>query len=687
MQTTTDTTPAPEHAAAPATQEPEEITMSTEADQYTARVEAIEAEDRQATPDTIAAGISNLDAHEPTQDDDTPIINDAEPPEDEDAEEADDYGTNRATYCMDDDKIRLYVGRVPRDEYEALRAEGWTSTPKQSEAGQGEFAATWTPERRDRALSYAGIIEDEDAGPAERAADRAERFAAYREKRTAEAVDSADRYDSQPRAYGFQSQARAERAARRRDGHARRAVDSWSKAEYWQSRTAGVIAHALHVSTPAVRMGRLKILEAELRAKVEHYEKAARLFDVAVSLYEIAEPEEQTRQALQFFGNITSYRDYPHPDNADERHSIYAHLTSERRRKITGKEALDLYLSDRQRPDVNDNEWAQHYKLRIAYENQMLEAQGGRASLVEMEPGGWLGKHQIFKVNRSPVTKLVVSVELRYMSECNKWGRPWSDGKGARLLSMLYNIERLPSTAYRPPTDEERAAFKATTEATKKGKAAAAKEKRDAGENCPLINPTDEDAVKMQDQWNEIERERHAKKRHYKPFEPVTPLKMTQAEYSARSGGSYAQCETLTVCEAGTEHRKRHFNNITRHSVFKLRIAKAGDYYQADRIIIISDKPQKPIPWKAIADARAKCPSVESIAPRLPQLRAAMAKNGWQDEARTESENLLIRDAVYVGYVDDSCNQVTWTNAGHAALAAYDEANQVEERRFVLVND
>ena len=39
--------------------------------------------------------------------------------------------SNSATYCPEDDKLRLYVGRVPRDEYEALRAEGWQSTAKQ----------------------------------------------------------------------------------------------------------------------------------------------------------------------------------------------------------------------------------------------------------------------------------------------------------------------------------------------------------------------------------------------------------------------------------------------------------------------------------------------------------------------------------------------------------------------------
>jgi len=40
-----------------------------------------------------------------------------------------------ATYCPEDDKLRLYVGRVPRDEYERLRSEGWTALHKQRETG------------------------------------------------------------------------------------------------------------------------------------------------------------------------------------------------------------------------------------------------------------------------------------------------------------------------------------------------------------------------------------------------------------------------------------------------------------------------------------------------------------------------------------------------------------------------
>jgi len=81
---------------------------------------------------------------------------------------------HEATYCPEDNKIRLYVGHLPRPEYDALRAEGWTSTPKQSKAGQGEFAAVWSTRREDTAQSYAGFIGDEDTGPTDRAADRAE---------------------------------------------------------------------------------------------------------------------------------------------------------------------------------------------------------------------------------------------------------------------------------------------------------------------------------------------------------------------------------------------------------------------------------------------------------------------------------------------------------------------------------
>lgn len=143
-------------------------------------------------------------------------------------------GPEAYTAARDEHYARLQTLEKIRAELEALRAEGWTSTPKQD----CDFVATWTPARVARCLSYADLIEDEDAGPAERAADRAERFAEYRDKRTAEAFGHADRYDAGPLAHGFQNAARAERAAARHDRQAGHAVSAWDKAEYWTRRTA-----------------------------------------------------------------------------------------------------------------------------------------------------------------------------------------------------------------------------------------------------------------------------------------------------------------------------------------------------------------------------------------------------------------------------------------------------------------
>lgn len=413
----------------------------------------------------------------------------------------------RASFAADDNKLRLYVGRVPRDEYERLRAEGWTSTPKQD----CDFVATWTPQRRDTALEYAGMIEDEDQSPAERAADRAERFSGYRDKHTTEATGRADTYDAGPIAHGYQSAARAERAANRHDRIAARACDAWSKAEYWTSRTAGVINHALYKSTPGVRMGRIKVLEADLRryeASPEHY-----------------------------------------------------------------------------------GEWIQHTQLRLAYENQMLESVGGMAAFIEMVPGGWVGSHQIRKVNKSHVTGRVVSVEVVGLSNGYTKESGYTQREN-RPCPVLFNIERLKAEVYRPPTEADIEALKA-----------AAPVKAE----CPLINPTDADAERLQALWNDrIKAKWDAKqardKYAYTPeFKASAVVRITQAQYSAHSKGTYARTPAQGVKGGGELHDGYRDNGV---SVCKVRRTN-GESYMADRIIILTDKPQKPFPasvWEAATE-------------------------------------------------------------------------------------
>lgn len=517
-----------------------------------------------------------------------------------------------ATYCPEDDKLRLYVGRVSREEYEFLRAEGWTSTPKQS----CDFVAVWTPSREATAIQYAGDVGDEDTPPTERAADRAERFEGYREKRTGEATEYADSYEGAPVA-GFQSQARADRADREITRMADKASDQWSKAEYWQRRTAGVIEHALHKQSPSVRMGRIKTIEADLRKAEKDHADWVKRWDRVSQI--VADPQPLAAHLMERFGKtaaeaekdvaekvLGSCAKVAHPRNGDPEKKYIFELIRDPD-PVTLADFCDIWKRRYPTRPQEDNAWIRHMRLRIAYETQMLEAQGGRAAMVEMEVGGWLRvtnctawlkpttnledskEYQIQKVNKSNATGRVVSVEIRHMSgQLNPYGNPWRDGKGARMISSQIKVERAPIEVYRAPTAEEKAAFEADRKQAKKD----APKK----ETIPLINPTKEDAERLQAMLNEAHlaefNKRHGTMaRFYTPKEPGKVQYVTQAVYSANSKGAYARAETRGLCKAA------QFEDAARAkargpALCKLRVAG----YQTLSIVHITDKPAKPLP-------------------------------------------------------------------------------------------
>jgi len=523
-----------------------------------------------------------------------------------------------ATYSPEDNKLRLYIGRVPRDEFLKLRADGWVTLHKQREAGGGDFAATWTPSRRDTALEYAGIIEDEDMGPAERAADRAERFGDYRDKRTGEATGHADRYDSGPVVHGYQSEARAECSAARHDRIGTRAVDAWSKAEYWTRRTAGVISHALHVSSPGVRMGRIKTLEAELRKCRAGIEERKSIWQGWQKIAAITDPAEQTKAAVWFAGHAHTWADYmhPRPDKCREYYrtnatSLYSLLTDERD-PITGAEACAFYFSDHSEL-TEETDWTTHLTLRLAYENQMIEAQGGRAAFVEMQAGGWIGSYQIRKVNKSNATGRVVSVNVldpRGWSGFTKESGYKEHVTRAAIVTL--NIERLKKEAYRPPTPDDIAKLEAEIDAEK------AKAPKKAP--CPLVNPTEAEAERLQAIWNERAKAKHCAaylkeygKDYAADFMPATVCKITQAIYSANSKGAYARAETEKLCANATLEPGQRFYDYAKQvqeakergpAICQIRTTHEANSKQftPHRVIILTDKPQKALPaavWKA----------------------------------------------------------------------------------------
>lgn len=562
-----------------------------------------------------------------------------------------------ATYCPEDDKLRLYVGRVPRDEYEALRAQGWMSTPKQA----CDFVATWTPDREEMALSYADEIEDEEQSPADRAADRAERFAGYLDKRRAEAGALADRYDDGPTVHGYQSRALAERRAAQHDAVATRAVSRWSKAEYWRTRTAGVIANALHRAAPGVRYGRIKGIESEIR-KLEKSLAEAREWRRRWGLvreWSATDPDRAERGARELADH--DRRDYQHPDNAEVRASLYRllhPLDGSGVRAITAGEAAALWFGARpSEPGAEGTRsarWLNHLRLRLEYETAMLDAEGGRAAHIEMEPGGWIGSHQIQRVHKSPATGRVVSVEILAPKGGNydRKGKPYGEDNPRPIVSHKLTVERLSAEVYRAPTDEERAQFAAD-------KKAAAKERaKTAPKAPPLVNLTEEDAHRLLAVWVAAD-----------PREYSTPRKvhvLTQAEYSAASkGGNYAAAETVEITGGGRQSQRFGVS----HRVDCPTVAKVRTYRRGP--VVLSDKPQKPLSAEMWHDPRPEIRA--AVLARLPELRAALAcrwSSDWTDEQRALVDQARVVKLAYC----DSLSQFGLTAAGEQAAREIEAA-------------
>lgn len=533
---------------------------------------------------------------------------------------------HRATYSPEDNKLRLYPAhRLSAEDYARIKAAGFKWAPKQ----EIFVAPMWTPHREDTLLEMCEDIDDEDYSPEERAADRAERFSGYRDKRAGEDNGTADRFESGPQVFGNQSQARAERQAAKHDRIRVRSVSQWSKAEYWQHRTEGVISHALHKSSAAVRRSRILKIEADQRKNAKELEEAGKRWDAwqkVLTLDGIDAPlamkENSSFSGIDAeqcsLGGKLAYHlantgfglsEYLHP-RTGRKSSLYSLLTDPQD-PITPRDAALLWEADRDDPrDAGSyrSRWADHYANRLAYERAMLAEEGGSAGDADMIPGGFVGKCQIQGVNRSPVTGKVVSVKL--------WGeQDWYRGEpvlrpdgsyGAPLVLKSINIERFKEGIYRAPTPEELQEFKERTK-EKKAQAKAAKKPEPA-----LINPTLEDAQRLQTVWNDHARQRHEKAvkegRLYSGYIPAEVRSMTQAEYSSASKGSYAHLETVPVCEHGREPKRQYGQNVDLTPIaFKIRKAypRSQCTTTAYRVVVLTDKPQKPLPldWEAIEQA------------------------------------------------------------------------------------
>lgn len=357
---------------------------------------------------------------------------------------------HEATYSPEDNKIRLYLGyKIPRPEFDALRNAGFVWTPKQDSTLSG----VWTPSREDIALDMAGYIGDEDQPAAERAADRAERFAGYAGKRLDEATGKADAYDAGPKIHGNQSHARAERSARRHDRQACHAVNQWGKAEYWTHRIKAVIAHALYKDSPGVRQRRIKTLESEERKQLKHEEERTAKLNLWKKILALADtkPESFLSTAYVYSGRMYSINMPARPGHEyDTAYSVLERHREERAKPddLSVLEVVKYCVSEFEGRDWSER-WLNHYRLRLDYERQMLAAQGGSADDKaggEIQVGGriqWRGAWlTVKKVNKG----ITGTSSVRTVEDHGHWNQ---------------NIPISRITGYQPPTVETVQAAKA----------------------------------------------------------------------------------------------------------------------------------------------------------------------------------------------------------------------------------
>lgn len=503
---------------------------------------------------------------------------------------------HRASYSPQDDKLRLFFGyRIPRDQWDALRAEGWTWTMKQ----ESDMVAPWTPEREDTALRLAGTIDDEDEPREARSADRAERFAGYCEKREGEAEALADRYEDAPRVHAAQDSRRAERAAARHDRIGTRAADKWSTAEYWTARTAGVIAHALYLERADVRHRRIKGIEAEVRALEERWNKARTVRGLWLKVAAIEDPDTQNAAALRVANVDGSRYDFRHPTNPDRRPSCLWTLLREDQPeadRISGAQAAALYLARYGDPDAPDSpgvRWLAHLRLRLEYENQMLAAVGGTlANAPEIIAGGFLGRHRVVKVSKDRAGRASRVYVLA--------PRGYGDNPET-LVEKGIRAEKFDPSDYRAPTPEELAEFLAERKArsAKKPKAP------------PLVNPDDASAEALQAEFNRralagfvrrhgpVTRADGLANDYTKPPEVSTVLRMDSATWAKVSAGSYARAGVETIREDATVVSRSNMWSAEEQERDKVptlcRVRLASGYPNARRVVILTDKPRGPI--------------------------------------------------------------------------------------------
>ncbi len=323
-----------------------------------------------------------------------------------------------ATYSPQDNKLRLYAdSRLEAGLYERVKEAGFRWASKQDLF----VAPKWTPEREDLLMELCGGIDDEDIALVDRAQERAFRFDGYSDSRAEDAQTAHSAVSAitqhipfgQPILVGHHSERHARKHAEQITNGMRKAVQMWETSEYWKQRAASAIGHAKYKERADVRARRIKILEAEMRAKrriqteAEEYRKAWQTDNLSLKVaMQIANGS--------YYSQCYPLKDYPRDEPASQYEGQMGFWSALESGIITPLQAQAIALPHYEQVIARVSRWILHYENRLIYERAMLDEQGGtKAEQTKPEKGGavrcWVGRGSwvfIQKVNKVSVTLL-----------------------------------------------------------------------------------------------------------------------------------------------------------------------------------------------------------------------------------------------------------------------------------------
>jgi hypothetical protein len=484
---------------------------------------------------------------------------------------------HEATYSAEDDKLRIYFSyHLDREEYQRVIDLGFRNAPKQ----ECHFAV-WSPAREDFALEMAGEITPEGTTIAERAAAKAERLEnlAFKNARKANRFHAAaDSYSQrfafgQPILVGHHSERSARRDKARMESAMNQAVRCAGMVDYWNYKATCVERHANYKNRDDVRGRRIKTLLAELRGyqrDINESYAAIRTWEHVETFKDNSEKFAKTVRHLAGYGHLTPW--------LKDRGFVSSLLDDG---KMTPEEALEISLEHHYKivESRHKQRWIEHTLNRLAYERSELgDVDRFDGDLTPVILQAFLREHGADSPKASKSEKGFKAVSDVYfpihiatdlVNELDLTAEEWRD--------------LMQSSGYEVPAKKPR---KATTS----DKVA-----------LPLINPTKEDAEKLQALWN-ARRQKAADENRSVTVNKTEVKEVVQARYSANSKGDYSPYSTIEIDDQGNEVRTNYHRLQpvkTGTAVCRIRIF-SGNFQYANSVVVITDKPAKslPINWE-----------------------------------------------------------------------------------------